>query len=291
MGASTEHDGTQIWVQRGADRLAVQLYPEPPVDSSPDLPLVVLWCAMGVPASYYRPLAERLRELGLRVAIVDLRGTGASEPLPSRRSRYGYAELTEDVGAVLDQLVPVPSDGPVVLLGHSLGGQACLLYMATTDDKRVSGLAMVAAGLPYWKVYQGWKRVVAFPFTQTIGATSALLGVWPGWGFGGRQSNGVIRDWAYTGRAGRFPDLNGSDIMSALRNVRTPILALSVDHDQYTPPSTTDYLCRMLESAPVEREHYTAEMTGATLDHFRWARKPGPIAERIVSFVTSVPMT
>src|SRR5690606_40294522 len=59
--------------------------------------MVVLWPAMGVPAGYYRPFLTGLRRAGLAVAAVDLRGTGTSTPHPSRASRYGYAELTDDV--------------------------------------------------------------------------------------------------------------------------------------------------------------------------------------------------
>jgi hypothetical protein len=41
-------------------------------------------------------------------------------------------------------------------------------------------------------------RHVVLPALEAAspGATAALLRVWPGWGFGGRQSRGVIGDWA-----------------------------------------------------------------------------------------------
>lgn len=279
----------QSWIVRDHHRLGIQRYPHPDHQVDPDAagPLVVLVPGMGVPAGYYRPFIRLLRRQRFRVATLDLRGTGASTPTPTRTTRYGYAELAGDLGAVLDHLVPESRPEPVVLLGHSLGGQLCLLHLATTEDERVAGTALITTGFAYWRAYRGWKRYGVLPFTQLVGATAGVLGVWPGWGFGGRQASGVIRDWAYTGRTGHLPPVEGADVTGALRELRTPVLAASVDHDQFTPPETIDAVCRLLRSAPVEREHFPASVTGR-VDHFRWARTPGPIADRVGAFVTSV---
>lgn len=147
----------QSWVDRGTDRIGLQWYEEP---GDPQAPMLVIWPAMGVPARFYRPFATALREAGLAVVVADLRGTGASTPRASRRSGYGYAELAGDVGAVLAEVAPVVATRPVVLLGHSLGGQACLLHLARAGDAaRVDGLALVAVGLPYWRVYTDRRRL------------------------------------------------------------------------------------------------------------------------------------
>jgi predicted alpha/beta hydrolase len=279
MGPDLEY--AQEWVDRGTDRLGLHVYPD-----AGDRPLVVVWPAMGVPARYYRPFAADLLAAGLGVVVADLRGTGSSTPRPVRASRYGYAELVADVGAVLDTLKP--RAGGVLLLGHSLGGQACALHLAlAAGDSIVDGLVLVAVGLPYWRDYRSGVRTV-LPMTQTVNAVSALLGVWPGWGFGGRQARGVIRDWAYTARTGRYPALDGMDVEAALATVRTPVLAVSVEHDQYTPPSTMDRLCGKLRAATVEREHYTAAQAGGQLDHFRWVRAARPLAGRIATFATGL---
>src|SRR5690606_6758740 len=159
---------------------------------------------------------------GLAVAVVDLRGTGASTPPASRRSRYGYAELTDDVGAVLEHLKPRRDGRRVLLLGHSLGGQACLLHLARTGGADVDGLALVAVGLPYWRSYQDIRKLVV-PYAHAISAISAVLGYWPGWGFGGRQARGVIRDWAHTARTGRFPLIYGVDLTGTVAALRLPV--------------------------------------------------------------------
>jgi predicted alpha/beta hydrolase len=270
----------QRWLERGDDRIGLQWY-DRPAGSFP--PIVLCWPGMGVPAGFYRPFASALRDAGLAVVVADLRGTGASQPRPSRASRYGYAELAGDVGAVLAHLEPARGGRPIVLLGHSLGGQACLLHLARTAEPAVAGLALVAVGLPYWRVYRGRGPLAVLAFTQGIHAASKLLRVWPGWGFGGRQARGVIGDWAYTARTGEFPPLAGIDMEAAVTRVRTPVLAVSLERDQYTPEPTVDHLVGKLTAAPVQREHYDG-----TADHFRWARSAGPVAGRVAKFVAEL---
>ncbi|MBQ1030841.1 alpha/beta fold hydrolase [Micromonospora sp. C97] len=277
----------QEFVDVDGGRLGVQVYPEP--SGVTGAPVVVIWPAMGVRARYYRPFAAALRTAGLAVVVADLRGTGASTPAPSRADRHGYAELADDVGAVLAALKPRLDGRTRVLLGHSLGGQAALLHLALHGGGEVDGLALVAVGIPHWRSYPGRRGLGVLPYTQGIAATAALLGFWPGWGFGGRQARGVIRDWAYTARTGRFPRLNGTDAEAAVRAVRTPVLAVSVDDDQYTPHQTMDHLCAKLGDAPVTRERYTVAQAGAPLDHFTWVRAGVPLARRIAAFATDLP--
>lgn len=268
----------QLWIDRGDERLGLQVYEEP----APDAPAVVVLPAMGVPARFYRPFATALREAGLAVSVADLRGTGASTPRPSRRSGYGYAELVGDLAALLAALKPRLDGRRVVLVGHSLGGQTCLMHLALAGDTGVDGLALVAVGLPYWRVYRERGRIGVWAFTQSIHAGATLLRVWPGWGFGGRQARGVIRDWAYTARTGQFPALGGVDVEAAVARVRTPVLALSLERDQYTPASTVDHLAGKLATAPVQREHLDGDV-----DHFTWARSAGAVADRVAAFASA----
>jgi predicted alpha/beta hydrolase len=277
----------QEHVDRGNDRLGVHVYPY--ADDADTI--AVVWPAMGAPARYYAPFATQLAEAGLAVAVADLRGTGSSTPPPSRASRYGFAELTEDVDAVLDALKPRRDGRRTILVGHSLGGQLCALHLAVRhalgEPSGVDGAALVAVALPYWRTYPGSRRLVVLPYIQGIGLTAATLGVWPGWGFGGRQAAGVIRDWAFTSRTGRYPRLDGVDVDAALARVETPILAVDVEGDSLTPASTMDYLAGKLPVA--RREHYSAAEAGAPLDHFKWIRAGGPLAKRIAAWAAALP--
>jgi predicted alpha/beta hydrolase len=274
----------QEYVDRGSDRIGLHIYPVP---EDPGAPAAVVWPAMGVPARYYRPFAGELTAAGFAVVVADLRGTGSSTPAPSRRSRYGMAELVADVAAVQEAVKSRVDGRTSLLVGHSLGGQASLLHLATADGaSTVDGLVLVAVGLPYFRAYPGRRPATVLPYTQSIAAAARVLGVWPGWGFGGRQARGVIRDWAFTARYGRYPRLGGVDAEAALRAMCTPVLAVSVAGDDYTPESTMDHLLGKLTAAPVTREHYAG--TGAPLDHFRWVRAAGPLAAWIAAFAAGL---
>jgi pimeloyl-ACP methyl ester carboxylesterase len=77
-----------------------------------------------------------------RIVLYDQRSHGRSDRAPDGNATID--ELGHDLAAVLDQLVP---DGPVVLVGHSMGG---MTMMALADQRpdlfgdRVVGAALVA---------------------------------------------------------------------------------------------------------------------------------------------------
>ncbi|MBV1852545.1 alpha/beta hydrolase family protein [Catellatospora tritici] len=269
----------QLSVDRGSDRLAVQLHP---VDD-PAAPLVVLFPAMGVPGGYYKRFAASLNEAGLAVAVADPRGNGASTPAPSRSSGYGYPETVDDVAAVLDALAEHRAGRRTILLGHSLGGQACVMHLARRGSADIDGLVLIAVGLPYWRNYPRGQRLAVLAMTQTIGAVSALLRVWPGWGFGGRQARGVIRDWAYSSRWGRFPAAVCTQ--EQLATIDVPALVVSVDNDRYTPRGVVDHLAGLLSGAAVRREHLRSDEAGLTLNHFVWVKAGAPLAARITDWL------
>jgi len=255
-------------------RLGLHVYPDP----GPAAPVVVIWPAMGTPARFYRPFAQALGAAGVAVVVADLRGTGTSVPAPSRADRYGYLDLASDVGAVLDALKPRLDGRRYYLLGHSLGGQVCALHLAlSAHDAGPAGLILTAVGLPYFRAYPGRRGLGVLALTQAIAGTSLVLRYWPGWGFGGRGSRVVMRDWGYTARHGRFRPEWGAD----LRRVGTPVLAISLAEDRLTPAPTLDRLCAELTGAQVERVHLDGQ-----LDHFTWARTPEAVAQRVVAFVS-----
>ncbi|MDR7278262.1 alpha/beta hydrolase family protein [Catenuloplanes atrovinosus] len=265
-------------LDRSADRIAVRVYPSP----SPTAPAVVILPAMGVPAAYYRRFAEALHDAGLLVAVADLRGTGASTPPTSAGSAHGYAELVDDVAAVLHALAPQLTGRRRILLGHSLGGQLAVLHLALRPDTAVDALVLVAAGLPHWRNFRGTLRHGIRPFAHIMNATATIARFWPGWGFGGRQPRRVIRDWSHVVRTGHFPPINGTT--PALESITRPVLAVSVDGDTLMPPPTVDDLCGRLTSAPVTRLHYDPSTSGAPMNHFTWVKAAAPLAARVASF-------
>lgn len=277
-------------MERDGARLAVTVYPEP----DPTAPVAMIWPAMGVPARYYRPFATALHDAGLAVVVVDLRGTGTSEPRAGRATRFGLAELVTDVAAVCDAMKSRLDGRRLLLVGHSLGGQVAALHLASAADSPADGLALVACGAPYHRCYPPARGAGVLSFAQAVAATSAVLGYWPGHrlGFGGRQSRGVMSDWAHLVRTGRFPPLTGvgevADTVAGLAAVQRPVFAATVAGDRLTPAATTEHLLGMLPSATITRHHYTPAESGAPMDHFRWVRASRPLAGRLATFAATL---
>jgi predicted alpha/beta hydrolase len=244
-------------------------------------PMALILPAMGVPARYYRHFAAELHGAGFAVVALDLRANGASTPRPSRKGNHGYADLVDDVATVCGALAERRAGRPLLIVGHSLGGQVGLLH-AANDPAGIAGVVLVAAAIPYWRAYPGGRKYGLLAMTQSIGATSAVLRVWPGWGFGGRQAGRVMTDWARTARTGTYRGLPGAD--EALAKLSVPVLAISFDGDHLVPAPVVDSYTARLGAASVERVHFGAQDLGGPTDHFRWTRVSAPVAARIAGF-------
>ncbi|MFJ4869803.1 alpha/beta fold hydrolase [Streptomyces sp. NPDC088757] len=264
-------------------RLVVRVHARP----EPTAPVVVVLPAMGTPARHYTPLARALHRRGATVVTTDPRGHGESTPVPARGVRFGYRELVEhDIGAVLDAVARAFPGAPRLILGHSLGGQLGLVHCGLFRP-RLDGVVLVASGSAWWRTLgPSGARWLARSLLCTAGAE--LLGYWPGHrlGFGGRESVGLMRDWARQLRTGRYAARGAAaDYEEALRGVALPVLAVDVEHDDLAPARAVDHLCAKLPPARVERWTYrTADAGGRDLDHFRWIRHNTALVERIAAW-------
>jgi predicted alpha/beta hydrolase len=273
-------------VAAGAHRLKVRAASQ----DDPGSPVVVLLPAMGVPARYYRPFVADLHRQGLAVVTFDVRGQGESNPLAARGVRFGYQSLIDDVDAVLDLVESTYPQAPRFLLGHSLGGQIALLH-AACHPGRVEGMALVASGSVWFRSYPGLLKFRTLFGTQVAATMSALLGYWPGqrFGFGGRQAVDMMQDLARQARTGRYR-LNGSatDYETALRDVRQPLLTVSVAGDRLAPRSAVDHLVAKARLAPRTAKHYTRAASGAAdLGHFSWVRNGGELSRWVRDWIST----
>ncbi|MGW0453668.1 MULTISPECIES: alpha/beta fold hydrolase [Gordonia] len=248
-------------------------------------PLVVLFPGLGTPASYFDLFATRCSAAGVSVACADLRGQGASRPRPSRASVFGQQEMVVDdvpsAIAVARRHVP---DGPLYLAGHSMGGHIVSLYAArqahraaeggrqlgTDGSHRLSGLILIASGVPFHKLYRGGSGLRASLGPLAMYRISHAVGFWPGTvveGYG-RQSRVLIRDWTYLNRHGRFSP-RGADIdyEAAFGEIDIPVLAVTIGADSDAPPPVMGALTAKFTHGAVDHRHIAAP-----LGHNRWAR-------------------
>ena len=119
-------------------------------------------------SSMWRPQVEALRAAGYRVLVPDLRGFGERvlEPAPFSHVR--------DVEVLLD--------GPVAVVGNSLGGRVAL-ELALYRPELVERLVVIAPGLPGWEwsseTRAGWAaEEAAFDSGHLEAAAEASLRMW-----------------------------------------------------------------------------------------------------------------
>ena len=104
-------------------------------------PVAVCVHGLTSPSFVWEPVAERLGEMGFRVLVYDLYGRGYS-------ARPGGAQ---DSGFFCDQLEALLAhlriDGPVTLLGYSMGGAIVTAYAARDPDSIRELVLIAPAGL------------------------------------------------------------------------------------------------------------------------------------------------
>ena len=249
-------------------------------DFSPDSPVLICMPAMGVPAKFYEPLASPVLEEGWHLVTADLRGNGLSSVRASREVSFGYHEMvTFDWPAVVEKVKALFPGAPLYLLGHSLGGQLSTLYLAANPGA-CSGLIVVATPSVY---FGGWDfplNLGVLAGTQLACAIAGILGYFPGRkiGFGGAEARGVIRDWAHTGRTGRYePAGSPVDFESLLGEMELPVLSISFEEDLLAPERAVANLCTKMKKCRIT--HHL--MKDEDLGHFQWVRNPQPVIEKI----------
>ncbi|MDG3008982.1 alpha/beta hydrolase [Rhodococcus sp. D2-41] len=111
-----------------------------------DAPLTVVFvhgfCNRMAAWHFQRIALERTWGDRIRMVFYDHRGHGQSGPAPSETCTI--AQLARDLDAVLRAMVPT---GPVVLVGHSMGGMTVLSYAGQhpeTSGPRVVGFGLIS---------------------------------------------------------------------------------------------------------------------------------------------------
>jgi predicted alpha/beta hydrolase len=256
----------------------------------PDASRWLYWLpAMGVPAKHYLPLAQALAARGAAVALHEWRGNGSSDRRAGRGQDWGYRTLLrEDLPAGLAAARAAWPQAPCWMGGHSLGGQLAAMYLGMQPEQ-AAGLVLVASGAPYWRRFRhAWLIGAAYV------AAPVLAGAWghfPGRriGFGGNEARGVIRDWARSGRTGRYAAHGLGDLEAGMASFGGAVLALRLRDDWLGPAASLEWLLGKLPVAQVTRELLTPQDLQAKADHFGWMKTPQAVAARIADWLGRAP--
>lgn len=92
---------------------------------------VIITHGIALHSIYYRKMAELLNEAGFSVVLYDVRGHGKSQG--ERGDIKSIYQFTSDLYELVEQTKKV-YDGPIFLLGHSMGGIITKVYATLYDN-------------------------------------------------------------------------------------------------------------------------------------------------------------
>ncbi|MFN8077742.1 MAG: alpha/beta hydrolase [Kineosporiaceae bacterium] len=186
---------------RASDGTLLHVEVDEPAEASPQAPTLVFshGYALTLDSWHYQRMALRGR---YRMVFWDQRGHGRSERGP--RASATIDQVGEDLAAVLEAVAP---QGPLVLVGHSMGGMTVMSLAAQRPDlvrERVLGAALVSTsagglgkadfGLP------GLGPLVHRVAPATVSALSLTPGlVQRGRRLGSDLESVLVRRWSYAG--------------------------------------------------------------------------------------------
>lgn len=118
---------------------------------------------------YWRESAHLAEQLGWRVVNPCLPGFGGSDPL-------GWHEVS--IGALAEQLAHVVDHlgaGPVVLLGHSMGGAVAVQYAHQRPEQTLGIIYRDGVATPAWRDRRGTVHTVMGVFSPNVAPLADLV--------------------------------------------------------------------------------------------------------------------
>ncbi|WP_336028129.1 alpha/beta fold hydrolase [Geodermatophilus sp. FMUSA9-8] len=246
-----------------------------------------------------------------RLVFYDQRGHGSSSRGPAENSTI--EQLARDLARVLEERVP---EGPVVLVGHSMGG---MTVMGLADlhpelfGTKVAGVALVSTssgqladldfGLPDFLTrvraavlpVAAWtmrRRPVFAERTRRLAADVVSAATWS-LSFAstdvdprlGRYVDAMIAGTPVDVIAEFYPALAGLDETGALAPLRrVPTLVLTGDADRMIPPAHSDTLVELLGGEGPAVEHVVVHDAG----HLVTLEKPQEVTRALAGLVRRV---
>lgn len=241
-------------------------------------PLVLIAPAMAIGSAYYRPLVEAFGARGWEARALSRRGFERGLPRAGRGNDWTYADEIADIARAVESARAERPSRPVLLLGHSLGGQLVAGHELTRAP--ADGVITVGGAIPHYRHFRYGGIPLLVMAAGIVPVTTTLFGHLPKPAFGGPGARSLMREWARMVLTGRTP-------YPVAHPVRTPSLIVSLDDDDLAPRAAVDAMAGELFTADaVERWHYRDEEVppGSSNDHIAWVRTPEPVVDRIIGW-------
>lgn len=250
--------------------------------------LLIFSPAMGVRAAHYSGWAQSLTKHGFTVIINELRGNGLSPVRASRSADFGYAELiNEDLHDIVAYAAEHYPALPLILGGHSLGGQVAALYTAKYKAQ-VAGLLLIAVSSPYYRGFSAPQSNQIRFSSYLFQASAAVLGYFPGkhFGLGRREARTLINDWSKVARHNLFaPKGDTFNYEAALAHIECPILTICFARDVFAPLTAVRQLTQKFPQEQLTLMHID-EPELAHVNHFNWVKESSFLAAAIQRWLT-----
>lgn len=240
-------------------------------------PIVLIAPAMAVPSTFYRPLVAAFEARGWTATTLSRRGFGPDGPPASRRRDWSYGDEIDDVQRAVDAARAEAGDRPVLLFGHSLGGQ--LSAAVQLGDRSADGLVLVGVSVPHFRHY-GLMGLGLGTMALTIPFVSRLVGHVPAPWFGAPGARTLMTEWAQMVWRDRLPYPVDAPFS-------TPTFAVHLEGDTYSVAAAArEFEQRLVAPAALTRWEYAAAASpaGGSTHHVFWVRTPDPVVDRVVAW-------
>lgn len=264
--------------------------------------VVLVNAGTGIRRGFYARFAAFLASRGFPAVTWDYRGIGGSRPASLRgfrASMHGWGG--EDLEAVLGWIGARHPGRPLLVVGHSAGGQILGLAPSASRISAVLAVAAQSGWVGHWPVPR--RFLMAGLWWGLMPAATALCGRFPSraLGLGEDLPKGVALEWARWCRNPQYMvDDAGRPLRPHFADLRAPVLAFSFSDDPFAPRTAVDQLLSFYSEASVTHRHVVpAEIGLRGVGHFgffregcrealwegcvEWLRRPGAAAERGVA--------
>ena len=239
---------------------------------------VLIAGATGVPARFYQRFARYLTARRMRAITFDYRGIGGSLRDNIRNLDASMRDWAEkDLAGIIDQVGTHYPGPPLVVIGHSAGGQ----FVALLDNNQtIDALLLVAAQSGYWRLWPHTHRyLLGVLWHIVMPGLTRLLGYFPArrLGLGEDLPGGVASEWSRWCRHDTyFVDADGEPIRLNLSGFDKPVISYSIADDWMAPAAAVDALHERFSDADLERRHvHPTECGVERLGHLGFFREAG----------------
>lgn len=245
--------------------------------------------ALGIQYRMYDQMATALAAAGCSVLLMEQRGHGRSPLRASRSVNWGYDDyLQYDLPTALDWMTAQPEafNRPVIMGGHSLGGQLSSIFSGQHPE-RLQGVLHVACGSPYHADYEPPKSRLIKTLCRIIPLLRYVPGYFPGTrlGFAGRESLQLMRDWRDWAMSGSLDYGSHRGLQAAIAAYQGALLAVSMDGDEFSCLKAEQTAITGFTSAKICQVRLGKDEPGKRLGHFGWARPPDAVVQAVLGWL------